>query len=98
MPRRMGGDTDLHSNSNITKMVRVNNGLKERFFEEYSIKFPMVCRLIDFALVVFKLHIFKVCGIIGISKIEIFNLSGTERVNGLFKIDISLKNFRMNYY
>ena len=79
-------------------MVRVNNGLKERFFEEYSIKFPMVCRLIDFTLVVFKLHIFKVCGIIGISKIEFFNLSGTKRVNGLFKIDISLKNFRMNYY
>ena len=40
----------------------------------------MVCRLIDFALVVLKLLIFKVCVIIGISKIEFFNFSGTEKV------------------
>ena len=40
----------------------------------------MVCRLIDFALVVLKLLIFKICGIIGISKIEFFDFSGTERV------------------
>ena len=40
----------------------------------------MVCRLIDFALVVLKLLIFKVCGVIGISTIEFFNFPGTERV------------------
>ena len=40
----------------------------------------MVCWLIDFALVVLKLVMFKVCVIIGISKIEFFNISGTERV------------------
>ena len=40
----------------------------------------MVCRLIDFALVFLKLLVFKVCGIIGISEIEFFNFSGTERV------------------
>ena len=40
----------------------------------------MVCRLIDFAIVIFELLVFKVCGIIGISKIEFFNFSGTERV------------------
>ena len=40
----------------------------------------MVCRLIEFALVVLKLLMFKVCGIIGISKIEFFYFSGTERV------------------
>ena len=40
----------------------------------------MVCRLIDFALAVLKLLIFKVCVIIGISKIEFFNFSGTEKV------------------
>ena len=38
------------------------------------------CRLIDFALVVLKLLMFKVCGSIDISKVECFNLSGTERV------------------
>ena len=40
----------------------------------------MVCRLIDFALLVLKLLMFKVCVIIGISKIEIFNFSSTERI------------------
>ena len=40
----------------------------------------MVYRLIDFAFVVLKLLLFKVCGIIGISKNEIFNFSGPERV------------------
>ena len=40
----------------------------------------MVCRLIDSALLVLKLLMFKVCVIIGISKIEIFNFSSTERI------------------
>ena len=40
----------------------------------------MVCRLIDFALLVLKLLAFKVCGTIGISKIKFFNFYGTERV------------------
>ena len=40
----------------------------------------MVCRLIDFALVVLKLLMFKGRGVIGISKIEFFNFSGTERL------------------
>ena len=40
----------------------------------------MTCRLIDFALVVLYLMMFKVGGIIGISKIEFFNFSSIERV------------------
>ena len=40
----------------------------------------MVRRLIDFAHVVLNLGMFKVCVIIGISKIEFFKFSGTERV------------------
>ena len=40
----------------------------------------MVCRLTDFALVVFELLTVTICGIIGISKINIFKFSGTERV------------------
>ena len=40
----------------------------------------MVCRLIDFALMVLKFLMFNVCVIIGISKIEFFKFSGTERV------------------
>ena len=38
----------------------------------------MVCRLVDFAFVAFKLLTLKVCGIIGISKVEFFNFPGTE--------------------
>ena len=40
----------------------------------------MACRLIGFVLLVRKLLMFKICGIIGISKIEFFSCSGTERV------------------
>ena len=43
----------------------------------------MLFRLIDFALAVLKLLIFKFCGIIGISKIEFFHFSGTEKVKRL---------------
>ena len=41
----------------------------------------MICRLIDFALVILELLMFKVCGVNGISKIEFFNFSGNKRVN-----------------
>ena len=50
--------------------------------KEHSIGFLMVCRLIDFALVVLELLMFKVCGIIGISKIKFFNFSSNERDSG----------------
>ena len=43
----------------------------------------MLCRLIDFALVILELLMFNVCEIIGISKIQLFNFSGNERVNNL---------------
>ena len=43
----------------------------------------MLCRLIDFALVILELLMFNVCEIIGISKIQFFNFSGNERVNNL---------------
>ena len=40
----------------------------------------MVPRLKDFALVVLCLLMFKICEIIGISKIVFFNVSGIEKV------------------
>ena len=40
----------------------------------------MVCRLIDFALVVIKLLMLKIYVIIAISKIKFFNFSGTDTV------------------
>ena len=79
MLRWAGGNTDLPLGSNISKTLRVNIAFAATFLKEYSTSFLMVCRLIDFALVVLKLLMFKVCVIIGISKIEIFNFSGTER-------------------
>ena len=38
----------------------------------------MVCRLIDFAFVILELLMFKVCGIIGISKINFPVLKGLK--------------------
>ena len=61
-------------------MVEVSIVFIGAFFKEYSVRFLTVCRLIDFALVVLELLMFKVCGIIGISKIEFFNFPGNERV------------------
>ena len=40
----------------------------------------MACSLIDFALVVLKLFMLKVCRTIGFSKVDSSNSSGTERV------------------
>ena len=73
-------NTSLPLDINISKTVWVNIAFIKTFSKEYSISFLMVCRLIDFAIVIFELLVFKVCGIIGISKIEFFNFSGTERV------------------
>ena len=43
----------------------------------------MISRLVDLALVIFLM--FKVCGVIEISKIEFYNFSGTVRVNKIQK-------------
>ena len=80
-PRRGGDNTHPPSDSNNSKTVRVNIAFTGTFFKKYSISFLMICRLIDFALVVLKLLMLKVCAIIGISKIGFFNFSGKERVN-----------------
>ena len=56
--------------SNISKTIRINIVFKITFSKEYLISFLMVFRLIDFALVVLKLLMFKVCRLIGTSKIE----------------------------
>ena len=75
IPRRVDDNTNLSLTSNIRNTVNVNIAFTRKFFKEYSISFVKVCRLIDFALVVFKLLMFKVCGIIGISKIKFFIFS-----------------------
>ena len=50
------------------------------FFREYSIKVLIVYSLIDFALVVLNLLMFKVCEIIGTSKIEFSNFLDKESI------------------
>ena len=52
----------------------------------------MLCRLIDFALVVLKLLMFQVCGIIGVSKNEFFSFSGIERVKQNQKNSKTIQN------
>ena len=49
-------------------------------FKEHSISFLIISRLIDFTLMILKLLKFKVCEIIGISKIESFKFSSTGKV------------------
>ena len=79
--RRWARDnTYLPSNSDISKRVGVNTAFARTCFKKYSISFLMISRLIDIALVVIWLLMFKGCRIIGTSKIEFFNFSGNERV------------------
>ena len=71
-------NTDLPSNSNISKTVRV----KIAFTKKPSLKtsFIIKCRLIDFVLAVLQLLMFKVYRNTGISKINFFDAFSTERV------------------
>ena len=55
--------------------------LSQTFFKECSTSFLMVGKLIDFALLVLKLLMFKVCVIICNSRMKFSDFSGTERVN-----------------
>ena len=77
----MGDNTNLPSDINTSKTVGVGIAFIATVLKEYSISFLMVCRLIDFALVVLELLMYKGCGIIGISRIEFFNFSGNQRAN-----------------
>ena len=46
-----GHNTDLLSDNNLSKTVRLSIVFAGIYFREYSTSFLMVCRLIDFALV-----------------------------------------------
>ena len=85
MSRWAGHNTDLPSDSNISKTVRINVAFAGTFLKKDSASFLMVGRLMDFALVVLKLLMFKVCVINGLSKVEFFYFSGAERVKFRFK-------------
>ena len=65
-PRWTVDNTDLPAKSSISKTVRVNIAFTETLLKEYSMSFLMVCSLIEFAFVVLKLLMFKICGITGI--------------------------------
>ena len=57
----------------------------------------MICRLIDFALVILLLLVFKVCRIIGISEIEFFNFSSNDRVKQNKKKLKTIRNKSINF-
>ena len=84
----VGDSTNLPSNSNISKTVKVNIAFLQIFFEEYLIRFLMVY-VSTIGLVVLNLLMFKVNEIIRISKINFFNFSGTEGVKQNQKIQIN---------
>ena len=52
LTRWAGDNSELPSNSNISKTIRISIAFTKSFFREYSITFLMILRLIDFALVV----------------------------------------------
>ena len=98
-------NTDLPSDRNIPETLRINTVFSPVPFKEYSRSFLMVLRLIDFALVVLKLLMFKSCVITGISKIQVFKFSGTERVKQNQKklktiqnlLSLSVNHFSSNF-
>ena len=73
VPSWASHNTQLPLYMNILETIRVSVAFTQIFFKEYSISFLMLCRLINFALAVLILLIFKVCGIIGISKSRLSN-------------------------
>lgn len=68
VPCQAGDNVNLLSDFNISKTVLIKIIFVD-IFKEFAISFVMVCRLMDVSFVVIELLIFKVCGIIGISKI-----------------------------
>ena len=75
-----GSKTNLNLNINILKMIEQNIVFMQAYFEDYSKSFPNICKLVYFPHVVLQLLMFKICGIIGILKFKISNVSSTERV------------------
>ena len=84
---RSGNNTELPWNNNISKTVKLNIAFTNKSFKEYSISFLMICRLIEFALLVLQLLMLKVCGIIGISKIETFIFPVLKRLSMNYVLD-----------
>ena len=70
----------LYFNMKNKKTKNLKNGEKKVARYRHLYILLMVCRLIDLAPVVPKLLMFKICGIIGVTKIEFCNISSTERV------------------
>ena len=52
VPRYAGGNTNLPSNRNISKRVRVNMTFTTTYFKEYLMSFLVISNLIDFAFMV----------------------------------------------
>ena len=63
----------------MSKAVKVHIFLPN-IFKEHFIRFLMLCKMIDFALGVLKLSMFKVFGMFDSLKIKLFNLPSSERV------------------
>ena len=81
VPRWAGESTDVYSNNNISKSVKVNDTLKKwnkRVFNKFSndVQIDRLCTCRSLVIIVYNLWRY---GNIGILKIEFFNFSGTER-------------------
>ena len=74
------GAIPTHIQRAISPKPQINIAFGKMFFKEYSGSVRVVYRLINFAIVVLNLLIFKGYVVIGISKIQFFNFSSTEEV------------------
>ena len=71
VPRRAGDNADLPSDSNVSKMVRANIAFTKHIFKRMFNELSNGMQVDRLWTVVLKLFMSKVCGIIGISKIEL---------------------------
>ena len=78
--RCAGHNTDLSSNSNISKTVRVNITFARTVFKEYSISFLVILRLITLQLWFFSYGRLRFVELWE-TQTEFFSFSSTKRVN-----------------
>lgn len=90
-----GPNNNLSLDRNSWKLTRLIIVIANRFWKEYAVSFLMKFILIDLVPIVHYLLIFKVCEIMGISKIKFFNFFLNESVEQNKQIKNQWKQFNL---
>ena len=85
MVRSIGNNNDLGFKSNISETFIVNISFAATFFKKLFDKLSNDIQVDRISICGFLVIDFKVSGIIGISMIVFFNISGTEKVEHIKK-------------